>query len=181
MAEINTTADRSANIQKLQNTIIDLDALAYSGFSRIAALSRITLAAMETSLPYRFPENIVAVLKTIQELAEITSDGINYNAEETGCTYRDDCAQKRSKAYQEALREMKKYIRPPYLRISAEQQGSIITAINKRIDSLPQERRSKGMTACYGALKSKFHCDGYKELPRDCYDDAVKFIETMDL
>lgn len=75
------------DLERLRDAIRSMDAISQEGFSRIEALARITLMALETPDAYRFPELIAQTLDTIAAVAQTSMDAANSSAEEVGCNW----------------------------------------------------------------------------------------------
>lgn len=92
----------AANVQRLRDTIKDMDAVSQDGFSRIEALARITLMALETPDAYRFTELIAQTLETIATVAQTSMDAVNSGAEGVGCNWVMQAEQRRMAAHRVA-------------------------------------------------------------------------------
>jgi nucleoside-diphosphate-sugar epimerase len=78
-------AAKTADALRLRGTIKDMDALSQEGFSRVEALARVALLALETPDAYRFPGLIAGVLETIAGIAQTTKDAASSSAADVGC------------------------------------------------------------------------------------------------
>lgn len=83
---------------KLKSTIETLDALSQDGFSEISTLAGVALKLMETPDAYLWPETIAQLLGTIRVKAEDIENLINCEAENVGCNYKDEAAERRYEA-----------------------------------------------------------------------------------
>ena len=88
----------AADAQRLRTTIKHMDALSQEGFSRIEALARVTLMALETPDAYRSVEMIAKTLETICGIAQGNMDTVNSYAEEVGCNWIETDEQRRAEA-----------------------------------------------------------------------------------
>lgn len=111
MATKNTTGTMGAEAaalpavttDRLRDTIKDMDAISQDGFSRIEALARITLLALETPDACRFIELIAQTLDTIATVAQTSMDAVNSGAEEVGCNWVMRAEQRRIEARRVAI------------------------------------------------------------------------------
>ena len=90
-----TAAPVSADAACLRQTMTLIDSLAQDGFSEIAAVAKLALAALETPDGYRHPENIAWALSAIWAKAEQIEAFINNEAEKVGCNYVNDSQRRR--------------------------------------------------------------------------------------
>jgi len=81
---------KSTDLDKLHIVIEDIDAIAHGGFSGIAAIAKLALAALQTPGGYRDPENIVQALKVIWDKAQDVQNLINCEAESVGCNHKNE-------------------------------------------------------------------------------------------
>ncbi|MBL8420147.1 MAG: hypothetical protein JNK92_05870 [Dechloromonas sp.] len=88
----------STELQKLQSTIEDIDALSQDGFSEISTLASMALKLMEAEHTYPCQETIAQVLAIIQSKAQDIKNIINCTAENVGCNYKDEAAGRRYEA-----------------------------------------------------------------------------------
>lgn len=79
---------KSADVIKLHNTIELLDSLSQEGFSQIAAIAGLALAAMQTQAGNDL-EAIAYALQAIKSKARDIENCINAEAEQVGCNYKD--------------------------------------------------------------------------------------------
>lgn len=82
--------------EQLRTAITEMDGMAQSGFSQIAAIARLALAALETPSAYTTnTENIACALQTISGIAFDIENCINCSAEAVGCNYKDEALERR--------------------------------------------------------------------------------------
>ncbi len=67
------------------------------------------------------------------------------------------------------------------LHLNAEQQGTLLTEVFNRLNRLEVGKRSRGLITCMSALKSKFGVEGYKDIGKEQFEEAVNFIRTLPL
>lgn len=90
--------DASApTIQKLRNTVEGIDALSQNGFSKISAIARLALLALEKPDGY-LREGIAHAIEAIEDIAVNIEDCISNAAEEVGCNYRNEPQLRRNAA-----------------------------------------------------------------------------------
>lgn len=88
MAATKNTATASAvTTDRLRDAIMEMDAAAQEGFSRIEALARVALMALETPDAHRSPEVIMQTLDVIASIAQTNGSEVTGAAEEVGCNW----------------------------------------------------------------------------------------------
>ena len=103
-----TPAPRSAptsdsnRIERLESAVIEMDGYTQSGCTKIKAIARLTLDAMQTPDAWRNPDNFAHALKAIFDLADALEDCVNVAAEEVGCNFKDAEDRRRSESRQMA-------------------------------------------------------------------------------
>lgn len=86
------------DIQALQSAVETMDCLSQAAFAEIASIARLALARLETSEGHRHIEDIALVLRVIQGTADDTRNCINCEAEQVGCTHKDEALARRRQA-----------------------------------------------------------------------------------
>ena len=87
---------------QLRIAISDMDCLSQSGFSSIAAIAKLALAALENPLTCGDIDCIAAALESIRSTAMDVENCINATAEGVGCHYVDAAQRRRWEAKREA-------------------------------------------------------------------------------
>lgn len=98
-ATLQTAATPSkTDTRQLAETIQTIDGLACEGFSAIASIAKLALIALETPAGQRSMGDVAFVLDVIVGKAEEIKRGINFEAEEVGCSYVNDAEIRRMRA-----------------------------------------------------------------------------------
>lgn len=90
---------KSNDIRRLQAAVYDIDALSQCGFSEISGIAKLALVALEHPDGYLHPEIIAQAFSAIWSKAENIENCINSEAEEVGCNYSDQDAERRYSAH----------------------------------------------------------------------------------
>lgn len=85
----------SQTTAQLRNAIHDMDCLSQGGFSSIAAIAKLALAALENPRTCNDLESIADALESILGTARDTENCINACAEGMGCHYVDEAQRRR--------------------------------------------------------------------------------------
>ena len=91
-------APTSTAVATLQSTIRTIDTISQSGLSEIYTLAEMALKLMETEHAYTHPETIAKALESIRVKAMSTEDQIFSEAQDVGCEFRDESAERREEA-----------------------------------------------------------------------------------
>ena len=87
---------------QLRIAIGDIDCLSQGGFSSIAAIAKLALAALENPLTCGDIDSIAAALESIRSTAMDVENCINATAEGVGCHYVDTAQRRRWDAVRKA-------------------------------------------------------------------------------
>ncbi len=79
--------NKSTDIQNLQSIIHEIDSLSQSGFSQIAAVSRMAIKTLESGAYADPTSDVIEVFKMIWSKAEDVENYINAEAEAVGCNH----------------------------------------------------------------------------------------------
>lgn len=88
----------SLTVDGLCETVLMIDELSQDGFSRIKALAKLALLALETPEGHRDVNALAAALTTIGMIAEDVANTINGEAGSVGCGYQDPAWRRRADA-----------------------------------------------------------------------------------
>lgn len=75
-------------ITELETAVSNIYGLATDGFSKIEAIAKLALLAMQTPAAYRHPENIATAFKAIWDIAQTNQSCVESETDEVGC--KDD-------------------------------------------------------------------------------------------
>lgn len=84
-----------SDLSRLQGAITDMDCLAQEGFSEIAGIAALALAALEKPHDHIDSEDVAQALRTILSRARDIESCVNVEAEKVGCNYQDPHANRR--------------------------------------------------------------------------------------
>jgi hypothetical protein len=88
----------TVTIEKLGEAIENIDAMSQDGFSEIAAVAGLALSRLETPEGLLNLEDIAYALQLIRSKAQDIEAGINWEAEQVGCNYKDAAMLRRFEA-----------------------------------------------------------------------------------
>jgi len=91
-------ADKSNNVQALQDAVLVMDCTANDALSQIFTLSSMALSLMETEQAYTSPETLAQLLRAIRTKADESYELIYAKAQEVGCEYTDKSKERRRHA-----------------------------------------------------------------------------------
>ena len=77
----------SQTLTQLRSAISDMDCMSQSGFSSIAAITKLALAALENPMTCNDIDSIAAALESIRSTAMDVENCIDATAEGVGCHY----------------------------------------------------------------------------------------------
>ena len=89
-------------LTQLRSAISDMDCMSQSGFSSIAAIAKLALAALENPMTCNDIDSIAAALESIRSTAMDVENCINATAEGVGCHSVDAAQRRRWEAKREA-------------------------------------------------------------------------------
>ncbi|WP_426110419.1 hypothetical protein [Massilia sp. PWRC2] len=87
-----------ADVHQFRAVVVDMDAMAQSGFSKISSIARMALAALQGPPRPREDSDIINVLKAIWHIADDIENCINSRAEDVGANYIDEHSHRRPTA-----------------------------------------------------------------------------------
>lgn len=85
----------NATIEQLRNAVTEMDGLAQSGFSEIAAIARLALYAMENPMMSNDLDVFAIAFNAIWSKAKDIENCINVTAETVGCNSVDEAQRRR--------------------------------------------------------------------------------------
>jgi hypothetical protein len=95
------------NTIKLQGTINTMDALAQAGADEIAAIAWLALCAMENPKIHKSETALAHAFLAIKAKADDISELIGYEAEQVGCSWKNESISKIREAHSAAFCESK--------------------------------------------------------------------------
>jgi hypothetical protein len=83
----NDSVTNGADVQTLRDTVRQMDELSYRGFSQIAGLARLAIAALESPTGQEVGKDAAAAFRAVFETADLVENEINVVAERVGAHY----------------------------------------------------------------------------------------------
>ena len=90
-------SNKNKDVDSLQHTITDMDALSQEGFSEIVEIARLAIKSMENkdNQHFRDTDDIIQALNVIWAKADDVQNCINCEAEDMGCSYISETTQQK--------------------------------------------------------------------------------------